>query len=54
MGLIDEYQLLVHPIMWGAGRPLFMQMARPVSLKLLRAQTFKNGSDVLYHESERK
>lgn len=50
MGLIDEYQLLVHPIFLGDGKALFRQMERPVSLKLARIQTYRNGVNVLYYE----
>lgn len=48
MGLIDEYQLLIHPLFLGDGKLLFEGMAGPTSLKLLRAQTFGNGVNVLY------
>ena len=50
MGLIDEYQLLVHPIFLGGGKALFGQMERPVNLKLARTQTYQNGVNVLYYE----
>jgi len=50
LGLIDEYQLLVHPVFLGSGKLLFGQMAQPVNLKLLRAQTFGNGVNVLCYE----
>ena len=43
MGLIDEYQLLVHPVFLGDGKPLFRNMEKPVDLKLVKAQTFANG-----------
>jgi len=48
--LIDEYQLLVHPLLLGDGKPLFKKMGRQVDLKLLRTQTFGNGVCVLYYE----
>ncbi len=50
MGLIDEYQLLVHPIFLGNGKPLFGQMQRPFDLKLLRSQTLGNGVSLLCYE----
>jgi dihydrofolate reductase len=50
LGLIDEYQLLVHPLLLGDGKPLFRQLKRPVGLRLLRTQTFGNGVNVLYYE----
>lgn len=50
LGLIDEYQLLVHPVILGDGKPLFAGMPQPVKLKLLQAKTFDNGVVVLYYE----
>jgi len=49
-GLIDEYQLLVHPILLGGGKQLFRQMQHPITLKHLRTQAFSNGVNVLYYE----
>ena len=43
LGLIDEYQLFVHPLVLGSGKRLWTDMAHPVNLKLLRTQAFKNG-----------
>ena len=50
MGLIDEFQLLIHPIFLGDGKPLFTKMGQPTNLRLVRAQTFGNGVDVLCYE----
>jgi dihydrofolate reductase len=50
MGLIDEYHMLVHPIILGGGVPLFSRLDRPVDLKLVRTQTYSNGVNVLYYE----
>jgi dihydrofolate reductase len=49
LGLIDEYQLLVHPVILGGGKPLFAGMSQPVKLNLLQAKTFDNGVVVLYY-----
>ena len=54
LGLIDEYQLLVHPIILGSGKPLFKNNPKPINLKLLRTESFKNGVVVLYYQPERK
>jgi len=48
-GLIDEYQLLVHPVLLGSGKQLFGSLELPIDLKLLRTQTFSNGVIVLYY-----
>ena len=54
LGLIDEYQLLVHPLVLGGGTRLWSDPGHPVNLKLLRTQAFKNGVIALYYEPERK
>ncbi len=54
LGLIDEYHLLVHPLMMGGGKRLFADRTQPLNLKLMRAEPFKNGVVVLYYEPERK
>jgi dihydrofolate reductase len=56
LGLIDEYQLLVHPLVLGSGKRLWTDMAQahPVNLTLLRTRAFKNGVTVLYYEPVRK
>ncbi len=43
LGLIDEYQFLVHPVILGAGRPFFKDFTGPVNLELTRSVNFKNG-----------
>ena len=42
LGLIDEFQLMVQPVVLGAGRYLFGDVRR-MNLKLLESRTFKNG-----------
>jgi len=54
LGLIDEYRILVAPVVLGSGIPLFKGLAKPVNLKLLRTKTFKSGVVLLYYGPERK
>ena len=49
LGLVDEYRLLVHPIVLGSGMALF-DGATPFDLKLADSTTFANGVHALvYH-----
>lgn len=51
-GLLDEYRIYVHPIVLGAGRPLFgPDLARP--LRLLEHRVFGNGVALLRYETYR-
>jgi dihydrofolate reductase len=46
LGLIDEYQLFVRPVVLGGGTPYFSALNEPMSLELVETQTF--GSCVVY------
>ena len=46
-GLIDDYQLVVNPIVLGKGRTLFEGLEEKVTLKLTSTRAFKNGNVVL-------
>ncbi|WP_286345287.1 dihydrofolate reductase family protein [Frondihabitans sucicola] len=41
--LLDELLLFTHPVVLGAGRPLFDELAEPLQLDLLEQQTFSQG-----------
>jgi dihydrofolate reductase len=42
-GLIDEYQIMVDPVVLGDGTPLFKGIKHRLDLKLTSTRTFKNG-----------
>ena len=42
-GLVDEYQLLVHPVALGKGLPLFAGLQTSLGLQLVRTTLFKSG-----------
>ncbi|HEX8037328.1 MAG TPA: dihydrofolate reductase family protein [Ktedonobacterales bacterium] len=50
LGLIDEYQVLVHPIILGGGKPLFQDIKNPVKLKLANSKTHPSGVEVLTYQ----
>ena len=41
--LIDEYQVYVHPVLVGSGRPLFRKADAETDLELLESRRFPNG-----------
>ncbi len=42
-GVIDESGFNIHPVLLGAGIPLFHEMKRQINLELLDRKPFKNG-----------
>lgn len=48
-GLIDEYQLLVHPVILGAGKPFFQHIQARQKLKLVGTKSFPSGVIGLYY-----
>jgi len=50
-GLIDEYRIMVNPIILGNGTPLFKDINERLKLKLIKTRTFRNGNVLLYYHS---
>ncbi|MGH7281514.1 MAG: dihydrofolate reductase family protein [Polyangiaceae bacterium] len=44
LGLIDEYELVVHPVIAGHGPTLFAGMSKPVDLKLVSRLEYASGA----------
>ncbi|MFE1862124.1 dihydrofolate reductase family protein [Streptomyces anandii] len=42
LGLIDEYQVMVHPVLVGGGTPFFPRHERRVDLELVETRTFSS------------
>ncbi len=54
LGLVDEYWLVVHPVLVGKGRRLFDGLNVKADLELLDTKTFKSGAVVLHYSERRK
>ena len=50
LGLIDEYRVLVTPVILGTGRPMFKHKKKKVALRLLKATTMSTGIVALNYE----
>jgi dihydrofolate reductase len=50
LGLIDEYQLLVHPIVLGSGKRLFRDGSNTTTLRLVEAKPFSSGVVLLSYQ----
>jgi dihydrofolate reductase len=46
-GLIDEYQVLLNPVVLGSGKTMFEGLKHRLALKLVRTRTFGNGNVLL-------
>jgi dihydrofolate reductase len=53
-GLVDEYVLVIHPVAFGSGLPMFRDLPDALRLKLLEAQSFDTGTVLhIYAPSDR-
>ena len=50
--LVDEYRLMLNPLVLGKGAPLFAGMRGPLKLKLLQARPFKSSNVLLTYQPE--
>ena len=50
LGLIDEFQLLVHPVVLGGGTPYFPPLDHPLQLRLVETRTFGSGVVLLRYQ----
>lgn len=53
LGLIDEYQICIHPVIAGGGLPLFKEIGHSISLKLTDTKVLDFGSVIHYYEPVR-
>lgn len=50
LGLVDEMALAVHPIILGAGKPLFQNIPGRVSLKFIGSESYSSGLVMLSYQ----
>jgi dihydrofolate reductase len=52
-GLVDEYHLVVHPVILGGGRPFFPELESPIPLRLAETRRFASGAVYLGYATDR-
>ena len=52
-GLVDEYQLWLHPVALGKGKPLFKSLHSRVYMQMVNVKTFSSGVVVLYYQANK-
>jgi dihydrofolate reductase len=50
LGLIDEYRIMINPVVLGAGNPTFKNVRGRVPLELTKAEPLRSGVVNLYYE----
>jgi dihydrofolate reductase len=50
LGLIDEYEFVVHPRVVGHGPTLFAGLSRPIDLKLVSRLEYGSGAMAMRYE----
>jgi dihydrofolate reductase len=53
LGLIDEYEFVVHPRVAGHGPTLFAGLSNPVDLKLVSRLEFRSGAVAMRYQPRR-
>jgi dihydrofolate reductase len=53
LGLIDEYELMVHPRLAGHGPTLFAGLSKHLDLRLVSRQEFRSGAVAMRYEPRR-
>ncbi len=45
LGLVDEYRVVVHPVVLGAGTPYWPRLETPLRVRLVEAHPFASGAE---------
>lgn len=51
-GLVDEFRLIVHPVVLGGGLPFWPSLDTPIRLRLIERRDFKSGAVYLGYRAQ--
>jgi dihydrofolate reductase len=54
LGLIDEYRLIVNPVVLGGGTPLFKGLNDKLNMKVIKTKRFNNGAVLLCYQPDKR
>lgn len=54
LGLIDEFRIMINPIVLGTGKPILHGIKNRLELKLIDVREFRSGNVLLYYQVVRK
>ena len=52
--LIDEYRIIINPILLGQGTPMFKGLKDPIRMQHIQTRSFRNGNVLLYYQPVNK
>jgi dihydrofolate reductase len=53
LGVVDEYRLMINPLVLGQGKPLFKDARQRLDLEFTQSRTFRNGNVLLSYRPRR-
>jgi dihydrofolate reductase len=53
-GLVDEYRVILNPVLLGQGNLLFKDVRQKIALQLSGARSFRSGVSILYYQKHQQ
>ena len=50
-GLVDDYQLWIHPVILGKGKPLFNNLQEKHDMAFFKSKTFPSGVVLMHYQT---